>query len=67
MKRFQGIFYHVNMAHVITLEKCPFVSKMYLLAAMLDPNYLLYWIDAELDATDDSKVILKLKMKGKLK
>lgn len=66
MKSFQGIFYPVHTAHVIDLEKCPFISKTYLLAAMLDPNCLLYWVDAEIDLEDSTrKCVRRAELKGK--
>ena len=70
-KRFRGIFINCGMetnpgsgAH-----QEPFVEKIYLVGALLDPQYLLHWVDADVvfsAGVENSKENLKDTIKGML-
>lgn len=68
MKRFEGVFAAVDMAHSLVLSTSPFSSRVFLIATILDPNYQLYWIDDLVDVdTDEDVVAVKATLKAKLK
>ena len=68
IKRFVGVFARVGMAYADDLDKAPFGSKLYFLAAMLDPNYKLFWIDDLVVSRDEEEddTVLKATAKAQL-
>ena len=47
----------------------PFIEKIYLVGAVLDPQYMMYWVDADVVFTHDTenaKTKLKDTLKGML-
>jgi hypothetical protein len=67
ISRSQGIFARVNMASSLNLETAPFCSKVYFIAAMLDPNYQLYWVEDLVAVEGDQEIGLRAGIKAKLK
>lgn len=63
--RFLGIFTAMKMAYSLTPDKDPFSSKVYLVAAILDPNVKLEMVD-DTDIDDLDKDLLKSELKSKL-
>ena len=51
--RFAGIFVNVKMAFSVDISKEAFSSKVYLAAAVLDPNLKLQWLDDVHIPSDD--------------
>lgn len=68
-RRFLGIFARVGMGHSMDLATEPFSDKAYFVAAILDPNIKLQWVDEDvifiddLD-DDDKKEEIKTELKG---
>ena len=68
--RFGGIFEHLKMAYSATPEREPFNNKVYLVAAVLDPNLKLFWVediktDDEVEDETEAKHVIKQKLEGK--
>ena len=51
--RFAGVFVNVKMAFSVDISKEAFSSKVYLAAALLDPNLKLQWLDDVHIPSDD--------------
>ena len=56
MSRFQGIFMRASMAHGMEKERAPFYNKVYVVAATLDPNIKLQWVE-EIVSGDIDEVV----------
>ena len=56
MSRFIAIFTRVGMGmYAGDVNEAPFGNKVYFLAKILDPNYQLYWVDVDVDLTDNDE------------
>ena len=64
MDRFEGAYSRLNMSVTMDLEAAPYSHEVYLLATVLDPNMVLYWVDLDLSATADEKADLRTQLKG---
>lgn len=53
-RRFIGIFVNVNMAVSHSPSSEPFHNRVYMVAALLDPNIKLAWVDIEVKVLSDS-------------
>lgn len=56
-KRFEGVFASLGMANSLNIEKATFPNKVDLIAAVLDPNFKLFWVDdlVEVDEDEDEE------------
>ena len=54
MKRFKGIFVSCQMASSTAVHEEPFSHKVYLLAAVLDPQFCMDWVDEDV-VSDESE------------
>lgn len=75
-KRFLGIFQELKMEYSVDPSRGPFCDRIYITAAVLDPNQKLMWVDNDvhisnpdsLDDVDDDPGqidLLKAGIKGK--
>lgn len=54
MTRFLGVFVRVRMGTAVNPSKQPFHNRVYMCAALLDPNLKLNWIDMEVEVLSDN-------------
>lgn len=65
-RRFKGIFINCDM-EIASDDRAPYHEKVYLIAAVLDPQYKLHWVDADVVVNEDDDKLqdsLKLRLKG---
>lgn len=64
-KRFMGLFVNVRMlTSQIPVSELPFGDALYIVAAVLNPSFGLYWIDNDVLVDDNSKEQLQVYVKG---
>ena len=66
-KRFKGIFVNCEMERSLEdHDLMPYHQKLYLIGAVLDPQYKLLWVDADVvtDGEENGKDKLKESLKG---
>jgi hypothetical protein len=61
--RFSGLYENISMPFKANKAR-PFGEKVYLLAAVLDPNYGYIWLDVDHPGTDLTKASLKQTITG---
>jgi hypothetical protein len=63
--RFMGVLVNIRMlTSLIPVSELPFGDALYIIAAVLNPAFGLYWIDNDVLVTNDSKEELQRYVKG---
>lgn len=71
--RFSGLFDNLRMTTQQSLNMTttqtakPFADKIYLISAVMDPNYGYIWLEADHPGADDVKIELRTTVNSKLK
>ncbi len=65
-RHFRGVFVNVKMDHSDeAATQLPFSNKIYMLAALLDPSFCLFWLDQDVLCPDEFKDEVKNNLIGR--